>query len=269
MHRVGDFVDAERIDQQGSRQLPGRPGKAAQDQRAVFIGTAGDEFLGHQVHAVVQRADDAEISQAVQCHHLDRRMLPLDVDDRPPGIGTPTPIDFFDQLVDLGVEQLVLANVGPAGHADLHEHEPFAIFRVFLEETVQRANSLGNAFRVIDPVDADADQFVAQAEELPPVIHLLVHGGAACGRLVLIKVNADGERPHHRRLPAPTDLEALEIHLGLNGAVHGVEKILAVVAQVEAEKIVSQQSAKQCLFPGKRLEDHPVRPGDVPELGND
>ena len=57
---------------------------------------------------------------------------------------------------------------------------------------------------------------------------------------MLLGVDADRERPDHRHLAAAGDLEAFVIDLGLEGAVHGVEKVLAVVAEMEAEQIVAQ-----------------------------
>ena len=89
VHRVGQLLDGERVDQHRVGQLPGGAGELAEDQHAVLVDAAGDELLGDQVHPVVQRADDAELRQPVQRDHLDLVEMALLVDDRPPGIRRP------------------------------------------------------------------------------------------------------------------------------------------------------------------------------------
>ena len=81
---------ANGIDLQRVGQLAGRAGELAEDQHAVLVGPAGDELLGDQVHPVVQRADDAEVGQPVQGHHLDRPEVLLAVDDGRPSRRYPT-----------------------------------------------------------------------------------------------------------------------------------------------------------------------------------
>ncbi len=69
-HGAGHLLDGKRVDQNGILQLAGRSREIAEDQHAVVVEAAGDEFLGDEVHAVVQRRHDAEVRQPMQGHHL-------------------------------------------------------------------------------------------------------------------------------------------------------------------------------------------------------
>src|SRR5262249_3980111 len=134
MNAASHLFHREGIDEHSAHQLPGSAGEATQDKHTIFIKPAGYEFLGDQVHAVIRGADDAEIGQPVESHHLDWRMLLLEIYDRPPRVCAPAPIDLFDQAVDLIIEKLVLAHARAAGHADLDKDQPFLEFRVFAEK---------------------------------------------------------------------------------------------------------------------------------------
>ena len=51
------------IDDQGLGELPGRTGEMGQHQDTFFVVTGGDEFLGDEIHSVMQAADDADIGR--------------------------------------------------------------------------------------------------------------------------------------------------------------------------------------------------------------
>src|SRR6516165_9161490 len=172
-------------------------------------------------------------------HHLGRRMLLLQVNDRAPGVGAPAPIDLFDEAVDFIVEESILAYVGAAGDADLDEYDLFAIFGGFFKETVKGVEAFGNALGVVDPVDADANRLFAQTDELAPALHLGFNGGVCGHGLVSVEIDADGEGADNRHLAAARYFEAFIVYFGFQGAVDGIEKVFAVIAQVEAEQIVA------------------------------
>ncbi len=48
-------------------------------------------------------------------------------------------------------------HIGARRHANLDEDEPLAQVRPLVEQAVDRREPLGNALRVVEPVDADAD----------------------------------------------------------------------------------------------------------------
>ena len=87
------------------------------------------------------------------------------------------------------------------------------------------------------------------------------------GRLPL-EIDADGERPDARRVAAALHLRLLAVGPRLEVPVHGLQEVLAVVAQVEADQVVAEQAVEQLLLPGEGAERLRVGPGDVPELGH-
>jgi hypothetical protein len=61
-----------RTDDQGFRQFARGAGELGQDQHAALIVAGGDKFLGDQVHAVMQAADEAQIGGTKMLVHLFR-----------------------------------------------------------------------------------------------------------------------------------------------------------------------------------------------------
>lgn len=55
----------------------------------------------------------------------------------------------------------------------------------------------------------------------------------------------------------------------LDAAVDGFDEVLAVISEMETQKVVSQQAVEQLIFPGKGAKRLAVRPGNVPELRDD
>ena len=94
---LGELVGRVRVDQQGVGQFAGRAGELRKDQHPLSVVARGDELLGHQVHAVVQRADHAAGRDAVQPEHLLGAVMLVDENDRPPGSLPVTPVDLVGQ----------------------------------------------------------------------------------------------------------------------------------------------------------------------------
>ena len=66
LQRLGDFLGAVRIDDQGLAHLVGRAGELRQHQHAGIVGIlGGDELLGDQVHPVAHGRDQAHLGGAV------------------------------------------------------------------------------------------------------------------------------------------------------------------------------------------------------------
>ena len=60
MDGVGELLDVVGVDDDGVAQARARRRRRAEDQRAAFVIARGDEFLGHEIHAVVKRSDQAQ-----------------------------------------------------------------------------------------------------------------------------------------------------------------------------------------------------------------
>ena len=84
---AGQLVHVVRVDEQRIAQLLRRPGETAQDECAAIVLPGGDEFLGHEIHPVVERSDQANRSRAIEAGDLLVRMVPLEEDDRFPAPG--------------------------------------------------------------------------------------------------------------------------------------------------------------------------------------
>ena len=74
-----------RIDNERLGQLTRRTGKAAQQQHSVLVVARRHELLGHQVHAVVQAADVANVCRPIVPEDLGRLTVPIDETQRADG----------------------------------------------------------------------------------------------------------------------------------------------------------------------------------------
>src|SRR5476649_1695156 len=83
------------------------------------------------------------------------------------------------------------------------------------------------------------------------------------------KIQADGEWPHRSGFSAARDVEALAIDFGFQLGIYRIQKVLAVLAQMEPQKVVAQHPVQQFLLPGKAPEYFRIGPRNVPELRHD
>src|SRR5262249_20104822 len=153
----------------------------------------------------------------------------LQIDNRLPGVGTPFPVDLFDQVIDFIVEQLILSHVHAAGYADLHKNQVLGLVRVLFEKAVERSKTLHQSLGVVNSVDPDADPSPVEVQFLSPPVDFLVDGGTGRRGRMACKVDADGKRPNDRGFAASGDLEVLVIGFGLYRPVDRVEKILTMI----------------------------------------
>ena len=72
------------VDEDGVMQLARRAGELAENQDATLVRASGNKFLGHQIHAIVEGGDHAQMRHAVVALHLAMIVLAILKDDRPP-----------------------------------------------------------------------------------------------------------------------------------------------------------------------------------------
>src|ERR1051326_5751477 len=82
-------------------------------------------------------------------------VLTLEQHDRLPWACLKAAVDAERFFFDFGHEVLITFNTRAAGRADLHEGQFAAIRGMLLEEPLDAAKPLGNAFGVIDAVNPD------------------------------------------------------------------------------------------------------------------
>ena len=122
-HRGRALLGVVGIDDERLREFPGGPGELRQDQHAALVLPRGDELLGHEVHAVVQARDEAEVGGAVvRVDALGVVVLDLE-DDRLAARRGEAVVDALGGRAHARVERLVLVDARAAGRGDLDEGE--------------------------------------------------------------------------------------------------------------------------------------------------
>ncbi len=72
-------------------------------------------------------------------------------------------------------------------------------------------------------------------------------------------------RPHARRVLAPAHRQPVPLDAAFEGAIDGLQKILAMRLNVEADDVGAQHAVQQFLLPRADFEGLGIRPRDVPE----
>ena len=114
-----------------------------------------------------------------------------------------------------------------------------------------------------------ADHVAPLAELALELLDFLLDLGADGQRRLPLEIDADRERPHQGRLVVADDLGLLMVDPGLDGAVDGLDEVLAVISEMKTQEVVAEQAVEQLFLPGKNAKRLAVGPGNVPELGDD
>ena len=121
VERGGALVGIVRVDDQRFGQLARRAGEARQDQHALLVVACGNEFLRHQIHPVVQAADETEVRGAMVFVDQLRLVMLGDQDDRRiTGIGILT-VDLLRKLPNPIEVVAILADRAARRRGDLNE----------------------------------------------------------------------------------------------------------------------------------------------------
>ena len=84
----------------------------------------------------------------------------------------------------------------------------------------------------------------------------------------MVDGDADGKRLHERAVAVAGDREMLAVDTAFERAIHGLQEIVAVRLDVEADQIRAEQAIQQLALPGADAEGFRIGPGDVPEDGH-
>ena len=237
-----------RVDEHCVRQLLGRPGEFGEDEHAVAVDVSGGVLLRHQVHPVTERRHEHDVTGAVQRDQLvEGQRLVQVVDDRQTDAAVP-PVDLAHQSLDLVALVLVVLDALPSGRRHLYEHVLFRIEHARLEQRGERPQPQADALGVVEPVDAQQDDFRI-TEPCPDLAHPLAGGPAGGDLLHLVDVDRDGEHAEPRALPGVLDHTAsllqVEQLMGAGGEVGHAARGL------ETDQVTSQQALDDLLAPGK------------------
>src|SRR5262249_37617777 len=99
------------------------------------------------------------------------------------------------------------------------------------------AQLVGNAFRVVQPVDSDAQDFGGASQLGFPLFYCRLHFRTVRAPLVLVEIDADREGANGGQVIASLHATVLAIDQPLNVPIDCIEKVRAVMAEVESEEI--------------------------------
>jgi hypothetical protein len=150
-----------------------------------------DVLVGHQVHSVTGRRDEADVGDGVEGDQLVERDRLVHKVDRHELDCAELAVDASDELVDDSAEVLVLFDVLPRRDGDLDEDDLADPFGVLGEEDFEGVQLLGNALDVVETVDADnkLDALELLLKRRYPLLHL----GLLEALVELLRVDPDGE----------------------------------------------------------------------------
>src|SRR5262245_55884369 len=210
------------------------------------------------------------MGESVECHHLDRALVALDVRDGFPRPRTPSFIELSHHIINLVIDLPIGRDVDAPGDGNLNEAHATTVLGLSLEQIVESPDAVGNALRVVKPLDSDADQLVGtQVQFTPPVLHGGVGSPASGLGVVSLEVDADGKGADQSTVATSVYLELVGINPRLDATVDRFDEVLTVVGYVEAKHVVAEQAVDELFVPGEGAEDLAVGPGNVPELGDD
>ena len=154
------------IDQERSAELGRRACKTRQDQDAgVVLVLGSDILLGHEVHAVAQRRHQRGPRGAVEAGQHAAAVGAVDVADRRPGGLAISAVDAAGGRADRALHLGIFLDLGAALRGDLQISHLAAPIGVDRKEALERIHALSEAFRIIEPVDADHHGAAGEAVE--------------------------------------------------------------------------------------------------------
>src|SRR6266545_1719666 len=224
----------------------------------------GDKFLRHEVHPVVEGADDAEVRELIQGDQAPQLQCVLPITDRSVGRSAPMPgVDVRNPRVDLDLQFRVALQPRSRRHTNLHEQQARGELRCFGQEPIDRFQPLGNAFRVVQPIDADTDDWRNQVKLTAETIALDEQARVARGIADAVEVDAD----RHRNYVRFTSGEVHEAVFRFDAELfaHGGEKVAPIPFDLEGDEVVGEEALHDLAAPWAHAEAIRVGPRDVPE----
>jgi hypothetical protein len=114
MDGVGDLIRIIGIHDQRVPQITRGTSEPGQDENTLLITATHHEFLGHQVHAVMEGSDKTQISTPVKGLYFAVRMVLFEKDDGLPVPFLEFPVDSFDFRLHFCHEIVIPLNQRPA-----------------------------------------------------------------------------------------------------------------------------------------------------------
>ena len=184
------------IDQNRSTtQLLSSARELTYDQNPAFVDLGRAELLRNQIHPVLQRSDQANISGAIVGEKLLAAKITMDVMNRNPSRLCELAIDLAHQQFYFAPEMLVIRDLFPAGNNHLHKRDVAAQFRTATQQEPERFEPLGNPLGVIQTIHAEHQQVSGKTSSDLSRIRSNFRLCRLFGKL--FKINTDGKRAHY------------------------------------------------------------------------
>src|SRR5688572_21449239 len=160
---------------------------------------------------------------------------------------------------------LIVFDTRARRRSDLNKGEPANPLGIQLEKPFDCAESLFDAFRVVESIDPDANSVIARKTVEVP--HLLAAGIDGLLDQLFLRRPLDRYRiPLDCRGLLPVrHSEGFAIHSRFNEPVHSVDEIVAMELGMKAENTAAQQTVEQLLPPRADPERFRIWPRNVPE----
>jgi len=261
----GAGIDRVRVDDQRLSQLARGSSKLAEDQHPALILASAHEFLGHQVHPVVETAHIADVGSPQESVDLSRFVVILEQDDGTPAFGSESIVDPGRRCREARLEFLIRRQAVPARFRDLNEGDAPAHSRAQLEQPLDGQKLLVNPFCVVQTIDADHQSDVrCQSKRL---------------------TNSPAAGLDWRRLARPSirklDRHRIGANRGLAAGMHddvaravdvhiqyrfdGLDEILAIVRRLQSDDGAAKKTFEELPAPGTPCKVVGIRPRHVPE----
>jgi hypothetical protein len=144
-------------------------------------------------------------------------------------------VHALDDGLDRQAKLLVAVDLHAARRGELHEREASTQLGLALEQALDGLQPLLDALRVVEPIDADAQQRrLGQAEGAKHRRTALRRRRQLC-QPVHGLFDRDGIRPDQRAAAAAHDAEVFAIDPRLDEGIDRIDEVVAVLLRVEAE----------------------------------
>src|SRR2546428_2072462 len=162
-------------------------------------------------------------------------MLPVEEDDGSPFAGLEAPVNAVRLCLNFSQKIVVTLDVSAAGGAYLDKSKLTQVVRIFLEETLNCPEPLLNTFCIVHPINANSEEKGVDAK-LPQQRSFFSVDGLFAHPIALdfIKRHTDRERLHDGAMVFPLHREMIPVDARLYGAIHRLQKIVAIGVNMES-----------------------------------
>lgn len=259
---VDELVEVSGVDDEGAGEFAGGAGELAEDEDAAVVGSAGDVFLGDEVHAVAEWGDEHDVGDGVVGDEVFAGEVPTEVMDGDAAGLAELAVDATDMAFDFVADGGVVGDGVTAWGGDLDEDAVVGVGLALFEEFLEGFEAAEDSLGVVEAVDGEEDLAVF-AEAFAEV------AGSSCGfgrlgaEVEPVVVDGDGEG-------ASEDVATLVVEegaAGLDVAVFAAEadEVLCGAVGLEADDVGAEHAFEDLSSPGEPLEEFFGGEGDVEE----